>query len=342
MAISDATQHSIRKAMDKFDREIRDTSDWADWESDGRQRYAILYEGKRYPPKKILSVATNTHVSEFGGGESSGRANRIVEQQGFEIISLREDREPDWIRDELILALDVYLQNPNTIPSQGTKEIRHLSDYLRAVGPILHRVRRISDRFRNVNGVHMKLMNFRRLDSSFGIGKGLTHGGKLEIQIWHDFGNDPAKCHRAAQDIRSAIEELKSSDLSAPLSDEEEEAEAEEGRAVTRVHLSRERNRKIVRDKKNDAMKRFGKLSCEACAFDFESIYGFRGKSFIECHHEKPIHKIKPGEKTKLRDLRLVCSNCHRMIHTRKPWETVVGLRALIKDQSQARTRKTA
>lgn len=55
------------------------------------------------------------------------------------------------------------------------------------------------------------------------------------------------------------------------------------------------------------------------CNFDFEIIYGIRGKNYIEVHHIKPlssrisIEKINP----KL-DMVVVCSNCHRIIHREK------------------------
>lgn len=58
---------------------------------------------------------------------------------------------------------------------------------------------------------------------------------------------------------------------------------------------------------------------CCVCEFDFEKMYGERGKGFIEVHHIKPLYEnddevvINPKE-----DLICVCSNCHRMFHRRK------------------------
>ncbi|WP_286145483.1 HNH endonuclease [Bacillus sp. AFS077874] len=60
-------------------------------------------------------------------------------------------------------------------------------------------------------------------------------------------------------------------------------------------------------------------LSCLACGFNFEEIYGDRGKDFIEVHHVKPLSTI--GEEVSIdpmEDLVPVCSNCHRMIHRKK------------------------
>ena len=64
--------------------------------------------------------------------------------------------------------------------------------------------------------------------------------------------------------------------------------------------------------------------------FDFLVTYGKLGDGFIECHHNKPVSKMKLGEKTNIVDLALLCSNCHRMIHRRKPWLSVPQLKDLL------------
>lgn len=70
---------------------------------------------------------------------------------------------------------------------------------------------------------------------------------------------------------------------------------------------------------------------CEVCDFDFESKYGIRGERYIEVHHLKPIadigreYKIDP-----INDLRPVCSNCHKMLHRRKPVLSIEELKALM------------
>lgn len=94
-----------------------------------------------------------------------------------------------------------------------------------------------------------------------------------------------------------------------------------EGRIKEKLHLSRERNSELVRQAKNIAMRRVGCLKCACCGFDFFTTYGEVGMGFIEAHHTKPISTLhEDGEETKLDDLALVCSNCHRMLHRRRPW----------------------
>lgn len=60
-------------------------------------------------------------------------------------------------------------------------------------------------------------------------------------------------------------------------------------------------------------------ISCQVCGFNFEEVYGERGKDFIEVHHMKPLSTFG-GESVEIdpqTDLIPLCSNCHRMIHRR-------------------------
>lgn len=103
--------------------------------------------------------------------------------------------------------------------------------------------------------------------------------------------------------------------------------EAPEGRLLTRMHFVRERNRKLIESKRKQTIKKHGKLACEVCKFDFSVRYGERGNGFIECHHTKPVATLASGQKTHIDDLALVCANCHRMIHRRKPWLSIAELK---------------
>ncbi|MDN5896921.1 MAG: HNH endonuclease, partial [Nocardioides sp.] len=73
-------------------------------------------------------------------------------------------------------------------------------------------------------------------------------------------------------------------------------------------------------------------ISCEVCAFDFGATYGALGEGYVEVHHRLPLHASGPV-KTRLEDLALLCSNCHRMIHRARPWLTPEGLGAVVRRQ---------
>lgn len=234
-------------------------------------------------------------------------------------------RNPNWTRDELILALDFYFRFRDRIPGANSLEIQSLSKDISAVAKRLNLTG--SENFRNPNGVYMKLGNFRRLDPTYtSEGRsGLSRGGKGDEDVWKDFAYDLNKLGNVARLIRSALdtEDENEDSLHSQIA---EMSEAAEGRVYTRQHLARERSRKIIDRKKHNFRKENGRVFCEACGFDFAQVYGERGENYIECHHLKPIHEMKPGEKTKLEDLVLLCANCHRMIHAKTPWLTLEGL----------------
>lgn len=107
--------------------------------------------------------------------------------------------------------------------------------------------------------------------------------------------------------------------------------EATEGRKKWVQHFQRERDRRIIEAKKQQVLKDKGKLICEACDFDFTEFYQPHAVNFCEVHHRKPVAELKEGEKTTLRDLAILCSNCHRVIHSIKPMPKVEEFRAMLK-----------
>lgn len=329
MPIPDVSAEALIAAMEGFDLDLRDTADWASWEQNRAHLYAIERDGQLYPVIQIVSMATAMPVSGFSGGQAPGDANAYVTSRGFPVVELRVDRNPDWVRDELIIALDVYVRHAGNPPGKGSAEIAELSDALNRLAQFLGLTR--GERFRNINGVYMKLMNFRRLDPAFtATGRvGLSRGGRLEEEVWSEFAHDPARCHEVAETIRQTLAAAPQGEAIADFGGNEIE-EAEEGRVLTGLHRRYERNAALVRAKKQRALAQFGKLTCEACDFDFRERYGEHGDGFIECHHTVPVHALRPGARTRGSDLRLLCANCHRMIHAKRPWLSMEQLIAIL------------
>lgn len=105
-----------------------------------------------------------------------------------------------------------------------------------------------------------------------------------------------------------------------------------EGKKKLRQHICRERNAKVIKLAKEIYKKKYGILKCEICGFNFESKYGKIGQDFIEGHHIKPVSELIEGEKTEVEDIVLICSNCHRMIHRKRPWLSKLELKSLINE----------
>lgn len=91
MSLPEVSREVILKTMKRFDRDKRDDLAWQGWEEKKNQLYAILHEGRKYPPKAIISMATGVPVSSFSGGEQS---NTYLRKRGFEIITLNKETPP--------------------------------------------------------------------------------------------------------------------------------------------------------------------------------------------------------------------------------------------------------
>ena len=115
-------------------------------------------------------------------------------------------RNPAWVREELILALEAYVRWDGNPPGKLSPGIESLSADIWAFRRGLET--RGDAKLRNANGVYMKLMNFRRFDPRFqSEGKvGLTRGNRLEEAVWKEFSSDRAQLEQAARQIRAGMQ----------------------------------------------------------------------------------------------------------------------------------------
>lgn len=114
-----------------------------------------------------------------------------------------------------------------------------------------------------------------------------------------------------------------------PAQAPELEVEALEGNPKLVTHLRRERDPSLAKRKKCHIRTQHGKLFCEACGRD-HSDYGALADNVFEVHHTRPLAKYKKAEKTKLSDLGVLCSNCHRAIHRTKPMRSIAAFKRLL------------
>ena len=84
-------------ALDRFDNKLRSLPVWANWHEKKSQRFAISHDGKLYPPKQVITLATGCGVHAFSGGAES---NSFLARRGFEIIILTQDDVADDIQPE--------------------------------------------------------------------------------------------------------------------------------------------------------------------------------------------------------------------------------------------------
>jgi len=134
--------------------------------------------------------------------------------------------------------------------------------------------------------------------------------------------------HFGMTNVGSATELIKVESL--PETDLEEEITGKEGRMLTRLHAYKERDRAFAaKVRKYYKQKNGGKLHCEACGLQPETLYNDRGDRCIEAHHKIPIEELQPDSITRVDDMAMVCASCHRIIHSQKPCLTIEEVKAL-------------
>lgn len=104
-----------------------------------------------------------------------------------------------------------------------------------------------------------------------------------------------------------------------------------EGKAQFKLHLIRERSRSLVALAK-ELWKREhgGQPCCSICGFSFSQTYGNLGEGFIQAHHKQAISSLGSDTPRTPDDLAPVCSNCHSILHRRRPWPTVEEVRKVV------------
>lgn len=209
---------------------------------------------------------------------------------------------PPWTRDEVVLALDLYLANSGLTPPTTDDRVLRLSKVLRAMPG--NQAAALEPRFRNPNGVSLKLRNLHAVAT----GGGMPNGSQVDLQVWKELGSDPAAARREAQRILEGI----------PGTVENREqlriAGYTEGGQVLEAHYRRERSPEL-RSQFLAARRKAGRLSCEICAIAASEQHAALSEGRFEVHHIVPLGSGE-GRETTLADLALLCANCHRLIHT--------------------------
>jgi 5-methylcytosine-specific restriction protein A len=104
-----------------------------------------------------------------------------------------------------------------------------------------------------------------------------------------------------------------------PTLPQQEEVTGYEGelRRAYVAHRHRERALRAAKLKERALASPDGRLRCEVpgCGFDFAEVYGHVGANYAQVHHLTPLSAHDEPVQTTLKDLAVVCANCHAMIH---------------------------
>lgn len=226
----------------------------------------------------------------------------------------KSERNPAWSRDETLLALNLYLQLDGRIPQKSDPRVMALSEALRRNPDSAIYSERPT--FRNVASVMLKLQNIKQA----AVGGGMPNNSKLDRALWRELGERPGEVTRLANLIETAIERTP-----VPTEDLADDEVFFEGRLVTRLHRTRERDPRL-RQRVIEKRKKGVGLSCDICAATFDKLDGSLREAAFEIHHLKPLALV--GERQiRATDAAFLCATCHRLIHRliseRKTWITL-------------------
>jgi predicted HNH restriction endonuclease len=112
---------------------------------------------------------------------------------------------------------------------------------------------------------------------------------------------------------------------------ESSESKYPEGKEKYKLHKKLERDPSLGKKAKLSRLQTTGELRCDVCNFSFFEAYGELGVGFIEAHHTVPVSVLRGKRKTKLEEIALVCSNCHKMLHRGSVLLSINELKSLLK-----------
>ena len=204
MALSAVTAEGVEQAIIEFNRLGRRA--FLSKSGFGQARgYFLFRGGRRYDAKAVVGVAHGYDRPDIGpllpqdlSGVETTMA-RLLKSLGFDVE--RRHRNPPWAKEELILALDLYLRSgllDDTDPA-----VMELSRVLNDL--TIHSERPDAARFRNPNGVALKLANFAAIDPNYD-GRGMTRGGRQDAEVWDQYASDEDSLAAATTAIRERDE----------------------------------------------------------------------------------------------------------------------------------------
>ncbi len=303
MPLSDITKDAVLKTISEFD-DIGRQAFLKKYGYGPAREYFLFHNGRFFDSKAIIGVAHKYAPPEnkplastsFSGGEAT--VKKRLEELEFEVYDgiLDEERNP-------FLGGDHSWVTNQSRSQRGSKISRRLPTLFGKDKETIQSGHRNDVRFPAFVAVRW---GFAALRDNV-----LVPTIKWEHrEDYDDFGKH--KDHRGRHDTTPSLEQTIRDDLAAYNTEEEEPFV--EGEQRSRYITYYERNPKA----RTAAIRDHG-VTCMACGFRFEDVYGARGKDYIEVHHIRPVSESPETCATDPReDMIVVCANCHRMIHRRQ------------------------
>ena len=298
------TAQDVRSAIGDF---VAGTVEHSFHES---EKYDLLFEGNRYPPKAILGIAARRVAgrilrwSDFGGGKGS-RCFNVLMNLGFEIVSKPDQGEQegsDWTNGEIDAALSAYLQMLRAEvagkpfnKAETNRSLRNGALAKRSRGSVEYRMANISAVLKNLNRRWIK-----------GYKPAVNVGSNVEERIL---------------DSLTRLEAINRDDLTPEADPQVFEQKVRKARLIplTQKPTGSTEPKRVARlteqFERDPAVKAWvlehANGVCELCGQP-APFNDDNGLPFLEVHHVKPL--AEQGADTVENALAL-CPNCHRRCH---------------------------
>lgn len=304
-------ENSMKNCRDTYDSHIRNSSRNGWRTRDGKpvnlaplpKRVFNVYNsmGREVVWHKIQNLVTNPEFSISPAiviKKSDKRQDVIINQS---------IKNPNWTREELILALDLYFDLDQGQMHKGHPDVIRISNELRELK--IHHEIPDPGKFRNPSGISRRLGNFKTMDSGY-VGQGLANSGKLAKEIFEEFTNHRDKLRKEAELVRQLYLKPKREKQTVAA----EKKVDYKSELLFLFHKNRETDPLVIKVKKEMVLSNSKSLKCEVCGFDSVSFYGEIGNDLMEIHYNKEL-RTQPGlESSSMEDFIIVCSNCHKAL----------------------------
>ena len=213
VTLGDVIRTGVLASVAEFDRVGRDA--FLRSAGFGRARaYYLEHDGRLYDSKAItgyahgVSTGTPLGPGDFSGGDKT--VAQRLEALGFTVLNVPN---PDWTRDEIILACELVEANGWRQVDANDPRVRALSELLQS--PAIHPFPRNPD-FRNPAGVAFKTYNIASTHPDY---RGpQSNGNRLDKEVLDDFRADPAGMHAMAARVRELLTPRTPTAPSCPIS----------------------------------------------------------------------------------------------------------------------------
>ena len=184
----------------------------------GHGRCGVRLRDAQNPEGLRMRLRKTQEADPYGGRTSEDAIAHDWVRQHYPDVDLREWKPHEslgsvvreqlvWKREEVILAMDLYVRlgahEGRPIPDQTSAEIVQLSDVLKKLSA--YPAENQGEKYRNPNGVHLKLTNFRAVQTEGA--HGMARYSQRDAAVWREFVGDPERLYAEAATIRGQLQE---------------------------------------------------------------------------------------------------------------------------------------